>query len=86
MWTLYVDDACIHGQSRAHCEIRQQIFREVMEVLGKKLSPKQDWTVKEYGMLVGLKITKDGIEPDEGCLESLRGALMTLLSKGHRTI
>ena len=77
MWTLYVDDACIHGQSRTHCEIRQQIFREVMEVLGKKLSPKGDRTVKEYGMIVGLKITKDGIEPDEGCVESLRGALMT---------
>ena len=31
--------------------------------------------MKEYGKIVGLKITKDGIEPDEGCIEALTGAL-----------
>ena len=45
--------------------------------MGKKLSPKGDRTVKKYGPIAGLKITEDGIEPDEGCAESLNGALIT---------
>ena len=44
-----------------------------MEVPGKKFSPKGDSIMKEYGTIVGLKITKDGIAPAEGCVESPRG-------------
>ena len=77
MWAVYVDDAIIHGQTKWHCEQRQVIFRQCMKALGKKLSEKGDRTVKEYGMVVGLKITAKGIEPDDGVITSLLTELRT---------
>jgi hypothetical protein len=64
-WALYVDDALIHGQTRLHCEQRQRLFRNCMAALGKELSTKGDRTVKEYGLIVGLKVTAEGVEPDD---------------------
>ena len=77
MWAVYVDDVLIHGQTRWHCEQRQEIFRQCMEALGKKLSEKGDRTVKEYGLVVGLKITANGIEPDDGVVKCLLTELRT---------
>ena len=51
--------------------MRQTLFRNVMKVLGKKLSPKGDRAVKQYGLMVGLKITEHGIEPDDGVIAAL---------------
>ena len=77
MWAVYVDAAIIHGQTKWHCEQRQVIFRQCMKALGKRLSEKGDRTVKEYGMVVGLKITAEGIEPDDGVITSLLTELRT---------
>ena len=77
MWTVYVDDVLIHGQTKWHCEQRQEIFRQCMEALGKKLSEKGDRTVKEYGLVVGLKVTAEGIEPDDEVVECLLTELRT---------
>ena len=76
-WALYVDDALIHGQTRWHCEQRQRLFRNCMAALGKELSTKGDRTVKEYGLIVGLKVTAEGVEPDDGCIEALLEELRT---------
>ena len=48
-----------------------------MEALGKKLSEKGDRTVKEYGLVVGLKVTAEGIEPDDEVVECLLTELRT---------
>ena len=77
MWAVYVDDVLINGQTKWHCEQRQEILKQCMHALGKKLSTKGDRTVKEYGLIVGLKVTAKGIEPDDGVVESLLTELRT---------
>ena len=77
LWSIYVDDAMITGTTEKHCQMRQALFRNVMKVLGKKLSPKGDREVKQYGLMVGLKITEHGIEPDDGVVAALEAELKT---------
>ena len=77
LWSIYVDDAMITGTTEKHCQMRQALFRNVMKVLGKKLSTKGDREVKQYGLMVGLKITEHGIEPDDGVVAALEAELKT---------
>jgi hypothetical protein len=77
MAALYVDDLLIHGQTREHCEMRQRLIQNALRALEKELSTKCDRSVKKYGNIVGLKITKDGIEPDDDVIETLRQELLT---------
>ena len=76
MAAIYVDDLLIHGQTREHCEMRQRLMQNALEALGKALSTKCDRTVKNYGQIVGLKITAEGIEPDDDVIETLNQELL----------
>ena len=69
---MYVDDVLITGFTKTHCELRQRLFRNTMKAMGKKLSTKGDTSVKEHGLIVGMKVTAAGIEPDDGVIEALK--------------
>jgi site-specific DNA-cytosine methylase len=78
MLAIYVDDLLIHGTTYRHCELRQQLIHNALRALGKELSAKCDRSIKTYGNIVGLKVTKHGIEPDDGVMEALGQELTTV--------
>jgi hypothetical protein len=70
-WSIYVDDILVHGSTYAHCALRQRLIQNALRALGKELSAKCDRSIREYGKIVGLKITSRGIEPDDDVMTTL---------------
>ena len=71
----YIDDILSHGTTREQCEQRQRLVTVALKVLGLPTADKIDRTVREFGLLVGLKFVKGGIVVDDHTVESLREAL-----------
>jgi hypothetical protein len=71
----YVDDILVHGGTQKQCAFRQRLLTFALKHLKKRVSTKLDRTVKQEGLLVGMKFVPDGIVVDDHTVEALKLAM-----------
>jgi hypothetical protein len=71
----YVDDILVHGGTRKQGLFRQKLLTLALKHLQKRVSTKLDRTVKQEGLLVGMKFVPDGIVIDDHTVEALKLAM-----------
>ena len=74
-FVCYVDDILCHSVTREQCVQRQRLLSTALRVLGLPVSDKVDRSVRDFGLLVGLKFVQGGIVVDDHTVAALKEAL-----------